>query len=52
MDKENTWIQPDGNYYYLSASGAMVTGYQRVNGTPYFFRASGVWVEKSWTGTW
>ena len=19
--KENTWIQPDGNYYYLSASG-------------------------------
>lgn len=43
--KENTWIQPDGNYYYLSASGAMVTGYQRVNGTPYFFRESGVWVE-------
>lgn len=43
--KENTWIQPDGNYYYLSASGAMVTGYQRVNGTPYFFRDSGVWVE-------
>ena len=43
--KENTWIQPDGSYYYLSASGAMVTGYQRVNGTPYFFRDSGVWVE-------
>ena len=24
---------------------AMVTGYQRVNGTPYFFRDSGVWVK-------
>ena len=50
--KENTWIQPDGNYYYLSASGAMVTGYQRVNGTPYFFRSQWCMGRKSWTGSW
>ena len=39
---ENTWIQPDGSNTTYPASGAMVTGYQRVNGTPYFFRASGL----------
>ena len=43
--KSNEWINPDGNWYYLSNDGAMLTGYNRVGGTPYFFRTSGALVE-------
>lgn len=43
--KSNEWINPDGNCYYLSNDGAMLTGYNRVGGTPYFFRTSGALVE-------
>jgi len=43
--KSNEWINPDGNWYYLSNDGAMLTGYNRVGDTPYFFRTSGVLVE-------
>ena len=43
--KSNEWINPGGNWYYLSNDGAMLTGYNRVGGTPYFFRTSGDLVE-------
>ena len=43
--KSNEWINPGGKWYYLSNDGAMLTGYNRVGGTPYFFRTSGDLVE-------
>lgn len=33
-----------GAWYYLSPSGAMVTGTQDINGRSYTFNASGVWI--------
>ncbi len=30
------WVKVDGNYYYLSSSGAMVTGWCQVGGKWYY----------------
>ena len=33
-----------GAWYYLSPSGAMVTGWQLLGGTWYYFAPSGAWI--------
>lgn len=38
------WVMDGGTWYYLSPSGAMVTGTQDINGRSYTFNASGVWI--------
>lgn len=39
------WINDGGVWYYCMLSGKMVTGLYNVNGTNYFFRGNGAWVE-------
>ena len=38
------WVRDGGSWYYLSPSGAMLTGTQVINGRTYVFDANGVWV--------
>ena len=38
------WLNLGGAWYYLSSSGAMVTGTQMINGRMYTFDASGMWM--------
>ena len=35
------WLQLDGTWYYLSGSGAMVTGRQIIDGKVYSFALNG-----------
>nr|WP_314277149.1 NlpC/P60 family protein [uncultured Peptostreptococcus sp.] len=39
------WIKDSGVWYYCMLSGKMVTDLYNVNGTNYFFRGNGAWVE-------
>ncbi len=38
------WVNDGGTWYYLSPSGAMVTGTHVINGRTYVFDTSGAWV--------
>ena len=35
------WVKDGGSWYYLSSSGAMVTGVRWIDGTRYVFDQSG-----------
>ena len=39
------WLKLSGKWYYLNASGVMVTGMQNIGGKTYTFDNNGVWVE-------
>ena len=44
-------IRKKGNTYYLNpSSGAMVTGWQKIEGYDYYFNASGVLQKDAWIG--
>ena len=45
------WLEPgDGQRYFLLSSGAMVTGWARIDGTWYFFGPSGAMQKNRWVG--
>ena len=39
------WVRDNAVWYYCMLSGKMVTGLYNVNGTNYFFKGNGAWVE-------
>lgn len=38
---KNSWLQDEGNYYYLDENGTPVTGWRTVDGRSYYFLPSG-----------
>ena len=38
------WVKVGGSWYYLSYSGAMLTGTHTINGRTYVFDENGAWV--------
>ena len=38
------WANAGGTWYYLDASGRMVTGWVTIDGTRYHFASSGAWL--------
>lgn len=52
---ENTWVQDQGRWYYLTDTGVMATGWAKDGVTWYFFEASGAMRSGGWMkqgGTW
>ena len=37
------WVEVEGSWYYLNASGAMVTGTQWIDGVRHWFFHNGTW---------
>ena len=44
------WLDDGGQRYFLLSSGAMVTGWARIDGTWYFFGPSGAMQKSRWVG--
>ena len=38
------WVNDGGTWYYLDASGKMVTGWVSIDGKRYHFASSGAWL--------
>ena len=38
------WVNVGGSWYYLNASGVMLTGTQVINGRTYVFDMNGAWI--------